>query len=120
MAHSRIPEETKQLSLQIGNFSELYNYEKIRILGSGGFAKVYLVRRIKETTSRKERHDISPAASNESISKEQDANYAAKVQGFVGGPALNRREASILKRLVNPKVHYCRCIYSILFTNVML
>ena len=53
MAQSGVPEETKQLSLQIGNFSELYNYEKIRILGSGGFAKVYLVRRIKETTSRK-------------------------------------------------------------------
>ena len=117
MAQSRIPEETKQLSLQIGNFSELYNYEKIRILGSGGFAKVYLVRRIKETTSRKERHDISSGSANESIGIEQDTNYAAKVQGFVGGPALNRREASILKRLVNPKVHYCICIYFILFTN---
>ena len=79
-------------------------------MGSGGFAKVYLVRLIKETSSRKERHDISSGSANESIGIEQDTNYAAKVQGFVGGPALNRREASILKRLVNPKVHYCICI----------
>ena len=51
MAFGNKREEQKQLSLQISNLSDLNNYDKIRVLGSGGFAKVYLVRYRKDTAS---------------------------------------------------------------------
>ena len=78
-------------SIEIKPFSELKNYEKIGVLGSGGFGKVYLWRLAEEAQS------LDGVGRDESV--------AAKLQGFTGGPALNRREAIILKRLVNPEVY---------------
>ena len=105
MAFSNNQEEQKQLSLQISNLSELNNYDKIRVLGSGGFAKVYLVRYRKDTASTdtmKCEHSLNTRTKlNNAI---PGIEFAAKMQGFVGGPSLNRREASILKRLVNSEV----------------
>ena len=95
-------EEPKQLSLQISHLTQLNNYEKIRILGSGGFAKVYLVRQRKDQNANKTTH-FPDSTSKPKITNEGN-EFAAKMQGFNGGPVLNRREASILKRLVNPEV----------------
>lgn len=107
MAFCNKPEEQNQLSLQISNLSELNNYDKIRVLGSGGFAKVYLVRYRKETDSM---NTMKCAHSIDSKNKLNNVipgtEFAAKMQGFVGGPSLNRREASILKRLVNSEVFH--------------
>ena len=108
MAFSNKPEEQKQLSLQISNLSELNNYDKIRVLGSGGFAKVYLVRYRKDTASMdkmKCEHSLDSRIKLNNVIP--GTEFAAKMQGFVGGPSLNRREASILKRLVNSEVFHC-------------
>ena len=73
-------------------------------MGSGGFAKVYLVRQKNKTAPIKDELDVMCQSSDNLNSSSRDREFAAKMQGFTGGPTLNRREASILKRLVNPKV----------------
>ena len=91
MAFSSGTTALRKNSIEIKPFSELKNYQKIGVIGSGGFGKVYLWRLSDEAKSLK---DV-----------DEDDSVAAKLQGFTGGPALNRREAMILKRLVNPGVY---------------
>ena len=91
MAYNSGPTVARTDCIEINPFSELKNYEKIGVLGSGGFGKVYLWRLGEE------------AQSLDGVGREE--SVAAKLQGFTGGPALNRREAMILKRLVNPEVY---------------
>ena len=75
-------------SLTIRPFSDLKQYEKVRVLGSGGFGKVYLLR-LRDT---------------EETRKENEEQFAGKIQCFDGGPSLNRREAAIMTKLKNPEV----------------
>ena len=101
--------EPNQSSLYINPLSDLYNYQKVRVLGSGGFGKVYLLRHpnITEVTTvddSKTKLLINNTSENLSDVRVREDEFAAKMQGFSGGPALNRREASILKRLVNSEV----------------
>ena len=91
MAFNLSVTDSKTDSIEIKPNSELKNYEKIGVLGSGGFGKVYLWRLGEEA------RPLDGVCREESV--------AAKLQGFTGGPALNRREAMILKRLVNPEVY---------------
>ena len=74
--------------LTIRPFSDLKQYEKVRVLGSGGFGKVYLLR-LRDT---------------EETRKENEEQFAGKVQCFDGGPSLNRREAAIMTKLKNLEV----------------
>ena len=97
--------------LSITPFSELNNYQKIRVLGSGAFGKVYLMRLRERAniTKPKDKYSEISAEKNCGTTNPIDCDvneeeFAAKVQGFNGGPVLNRREASIMKRLVNPEV----------------
>ena len=84
-----IPIKMEQASktglLKYGNISDLKVYQRLRLLGAGGFGKVYLVRH--ETTRKK---------------------FAAKEQrwpeGDRNGPKLAREEAKILQKLDNTKV----------------
>ena len=92
MALSSSSKVARTDSIEIKPFSELKNYEKIGVLGSGGFGKVYLWRLGEE------------AQSLDGVGRDEKF-VAAKLQGFTGGPALNRREAMILKRLLNPEVY---------------
>ena len=98
MASSLEIDSLRQGVLQISPFSELKNYEKVRILGSGGFGKVYLVRYKKNITKFKN------SATNPLDNDMQEVEFASKLQFFDGGPILNRREANIMRRLVNPEV----------------
>ena len=81
------------------------------VLGSGGFGKVYLLRPpnvtgVTKTVDSKCEFSVNNTKENISDASVRDDEFAAKMQGFSGGPALNRREASILKRLVNSEVLY--------------
>ena len=75
--------------LQIRSLSELEEYEKTRLLGAGGFGKVYLV---KHTKTR-----VKCAAKEQKTSK------------------YSREEASIIKRLENDQVY----LYIILFIRMI-
>ena len=99
MASSLEIDSLRQDVLQISPFSELKNYEKIRILGSGGFGKVYLVRYKKNSTNSRK------SVTNPSDNDMQEDEFALKLQFFDGGPILNRREANIMRRLVNLEVY---------------
>ena len=101
--------EPMQSSLYINPLSDLYNHEKVRVLGSGGFGKVYLLRPPKVTDVTKVAESnteflVNNTRENLYDGRIREVEFAAKMQGFSGGPALNRREASILKRLVNSEV----------------
>ena len=96
-------------SLCINPLSDLNKYQKVRVLGSGGFGKVYLLQ-LPNATDFTKGNDTQARFSTNARSGNNDARgdkknqFAAKMQGFSGGPAINRREASILKRLVNSEV----------------
>ena len=94
-------------SIDINPLSELNKYENVRVLGSGGFGKVYHWRLKKVSSSIKDSSDVISGCSKlerSSDSSVSTEDFAAKVQGFNGSPIFNRREASVLKRLSNSKV----------------
>ena len=81
-------------SLTIRPFSDLKRYEKVSVLGSGGFGKVYLLRLRDTEENQKENKE----------NRSDEEQYAGKIQCFDGGPSLNRREAAIMTKLANPEV----------------
>ena len=80
--------------LSYRKISELNDYQKVRVLGGGAFGKVYLLRK----------REGSQACSSWQGHHKPETEFAAKFQAFNGGPNLNRREAMIMKELVNPEV----------------
>ena len=99
-------------NLVISPISETEKYYKVRILGRGSFGRVYLVHLhpTKEKNCNNEKSTEFPSKSEAANVQrnhcESENEFAAKIQGFDGGPVLNRREASIMRQLVNPEVRH--------------
>ena len=98
-------------ALQCRDISELKYYEKVGVLGHGSFGKVYLLRlrhNEKKTSANKTTYNVNDHS--KSIfprwfqNEEEEYQLAAKIQRFDDSPLYHRREASILKQLVNNQV----------------